>query len=462
LKVFLETFGCQMNRLDSELITGSLISAGHEFVRDRKSAEVVLYNTCSVRAHAEDRVHSRLGADGQRKADRKSGLIVGVLGCMAQRYGRSLLKRHPHVDIVCGPGQIHRLAELISQVSMGQRVIRLDPSRTDKRDAESEERMDWMDLLRDPSPPGASRAQAYVRVMRGCDNFCTYCIVPFVRGAERSRDPNHIVREVARLVDAGRTEITLLGQKVNSYIWRDGQAVRFSDLLARISAVAGLRRLRFVTSHPVDFTDDILQAMRDLPNVCPYIHCPAQSGSDTVLKRMNRRYTRSQYDDLICRARETVPEVVLAGDFIVGFPGESESDHETSADLIRRSGYKNTFIFKYSPRPGTIAASKYEDDVPTSVKKRRNNDLLAVQAEVGLAHHQSCVGSTVEILVEGPSPRSEKQAKAARPDCTQMIGRTRGDHIVVFDGDRKLAGRYIDVRITGADSLLLFGRLSHS
>jgi tRNA-2-methylthio-N6-dimethylallyladenosine synthase len=302
--------------------------------------------------------------------------------------------------------------------------------------------------------------QAYVRVSRGCDKFCSYCVVPFVRGPQLSRDPGHIVQEVRRLVEAGRTEITLLGQTVNSYRWSQGPAaVRFSDLLARVSAVPGLRRLRFVTSHPIDFGDDILQAMRDLPTVCPYIHVPAQSGSDAVLKRMNRRYRRGQYDDLIDRAQAIVPGVVLAGDFIVGFPGESEADHAASAELIRRSGYKNSFIFKYSPRPGTAAARRFKDDVPAEVKKRRNNELLAVQQEVGLVHHRSYIGRTVEVLVEGPSPRASKQARKTDAKGGQLVGRTVGDHIVVFDGPPELAGQYVNARVTDATSLTLFGDL---
>jgi tRNA-2-methylthio-N6-dimethylallyladenosine synthase len=258
-------------------------------------------------------------------------------------------------------------------------------------------------------------------------------------------------------VDAGRTEITLLGQTVNSYHWSGGgRTVRFSDLLASASAVLGLRRLRFITSHPIDFGDDILRAMRDLPNVCPYIHVPAQSGSDAVLKRMNRRCTRARYDDLIDRARETVPDVVLAGDFIVGFPGETEEDHQASAELIRRCGYRNSFIFKYSQRPGT-AAARFKDDVPTEVKRRRNHELLAVQAEVGLEHHRRYVGRTVEVLVEGPSPRSDKRKGPEATGQVQLAGRTRGDHVVVFDGPPNLAGRYVDVHVVGATALTLHG-----
>jgi tRNA-2-methylthio-N6-dimethylallyladenosine synthase len=457
VKVYLETMGCQMNRLDSELVAGALRAGGHELVARRDGADVVLYNTCCVRGHAEDKVCSRLGAERRRKAAGRR-VIVGVLGCMAQRLGEGLRRRWPHVEIVCAPGRLSGLAEMIAAAQSGRPAVALDPSRDKPPDAAAEADMDRMDLGRDPRAARGG-AQAYLRVMRGCDKFCTYCIVPFVRGRERSRDPDQIVAEAQRLTDAGRSEITLLGQTVNSYRWRAGErSVRFSDLLERVAAVRGLRRLRFVTCYPAEFGRDILEAMRGLPNVCEYIHLPAQSGSDAVLRRMGRRYTRAAYDELVDRARQIVPGVVLAGDFIVGFPGETEADHEASADLIRRSGYKNSFIFKYSPRPGT-AAARWADDVPVQVKKRRNRQLLAVQAEAGLAHHTAQVGRTCEVLVEGPSPRVDKQAKAPSPEAMQLVGRTRGDHVVVFDGPAGMIGRYVYVRIAAASALTLFGAL---
>ena len=465
MKVYIETMGCQMNRLDSELVTGRLRAAGHEIVADRKAAQVVLYNTCCVRRHAEQKVYSRLGAEGRRKAA-GSGPLVGVLGCMAQREGHGLRRRYPQVDVVCAPGQLHRLGELIDQAAGGRAGVRLDPDRGSPPDEAAEREMDAMDLGRDPrSAPGRSRA--FVRVTRGCDKFCAYCVVPFVRGRERCRDPEQITEEVRRLIGSGHSQITLLGQTVNSYRWKRGeQTVRFSDLLARISATPGLRRLGFVTSHPVDFGDDLLEAMRDLANVCEYIHCPGQSGSDAVLRRMNRGYSRGEYDELVDRARAIVPEVALAGDFIVGFPGESNEDHAASADLIRRSGYKNSFIFKYSPRSGTSAARDLPDDVPDDVKRFRNNDLLAVQHDVGEAHHRASVGKTLEVLVEGPSPKERKRAAKPRPHQPQggqaahiqLVGRTRQNHIVVFDGPKKLADQYVDVEITDSSSLTLFGR----
>ncbi|MCD6364771.1 MAG: tRNA (N6-isopentenyl adenosine(37)-C2)-methylthiotransferase MiaB [Planctomycetes bacterium] len=458
MKIYLETLGCQMNRLDSELAAGSLRRAGHELIDDRSSAEVVLYNTCSVRAHAEDKVFSRLGEDAVRTRVSGRRQIVGVLGCMAQRLGRSLRKRYPVVNIICGPGQLASLVKLIDAASAGKTVVALDRRRDDSL-ARGAETIDELDLARDAL--GGILPKAYVRVMRGCDKFCTYCIVPFVRGPEISRKPENIADETRRLVDLGASEITLLGQTVNSYQWSAGdRTVRFSDLLELLSPIAGLRRLRFVTSHPIDFGDDILEAMATLANVCPYIHCPAQSGSDAVLKRMNRKYTRRDYDDLVDRARATVPDVVLAGDFIVGFPGESNADHQASAELIRRSGYKNTFIFKYSPRPGTLAAKRLADDVAAEVKRLRNHELLAVQAEVGLAHHRGYVGETTEVLVTGPSPRSAKRPADDSQAVIQLAGRTTGDHVVVFDGPRNLTGHYVKTEIIGATSLTLLGRLA--
>ncbi len=458
MKVYLETMGCQMNRLDSELVEAQLRRAGHELTGDRKAADVVLYNTCSVRRHAEEKVCSRLGADSRRKRHHRPRLILGVLGCMAQREGEALRRRFPEVDVVCAPGQLGRLVELLDRAASGTPAVALDPPRGADGPAAPDD-LDRLDLARDVRHTTTPR-QAYVRVMKGCDNFCTYCIVPFVRGAERSRDPRRVVEEVARLAAAGRSEITLLGQAVNRYRWTGGRReVGFGELLERVAAVEGLRRLRFVTSHPLGLSDDVLRAMRDLPNVCEYLHCPPQSGSDAVLRRMKRGYTRGDYDALVDRAREIVPGVVLAGDFIAGFPGETEADHAASADLIRRSGFKNSFLFKYSPRPGTFAARNFPDDVPEAVKRRRHGELLAVQQEVGLAHHRAYVGQGVEVLVEGPSVRADKQPAPPTPAATQLVGRTRGDHIVHFVGPRRLAGRYVPVRVTGATALALLGEL---
>ena len=461
MKVYIETMGCQMNRLDSELLAGALRADGHEMAAEAAVADVVLFNTCSVRHHAEQKAHSRLAEQSRRKADGKRPVILGVLGCMAQRQGQALLEQYPQLDIVVGPGQLHSLGRLIADIAAGLcgQTIALDPPR--RQLAGCEQSFDEMDASRDPILSGRG-PQAFVRISRGCDRFCAYCVVPYVRGPQVHRDPRRIVSEVRRLVDAGKSEITLLGQTVNAWRWDDGAAaVRFSDLLANVSAVSGLRRLRFITSHPAEFGDDVLEAMAALPNICPYIHLPAQSGSDAVLRRMKRGYTRAEYDGLVDRARAIVPDVVLAGDFIVGFPGETEEDHRCSVELARRSGYKNSFIFRYSPRPGT-AGEKLPDDVSQEVKQRRNSELLAVQAEVGLAHHRQYVARTVEVLVEGPSPKAGRRASAGSSAVGQLVGRTRGDHIVVFDGRAELAGQYVQVEILSATPLTLMGRLATS
>lgn len=457
MRIYIETLGCQMNRLDSELVTGQLLGAGYEIVDELETADVFLINTCSVRQQAENKVYSRLGREALSEQQR----IIGVLGCMAQRRGADLLKRYPFVDIICGPGKLHDLGEMITRAAKGEQTVSCDPQRKD-RTAEQEADSSIDSLDHDRNTEVGSPAQAYVRVMRGCDKFCTYCIVPFVRGPEVSRSPDAIYQEVKQLAEAGRSEITLLGQTVNSYRYSAGDtSTRFSDLLERLSHIAGVKRLRFVTSYPTDFGDDILQAMRDLPNICRYIHCPPQSGSDRILRAMNRKYTRAQYDDFIDRAYAIMPDVTIVGDFIVGFPGEEEADHEKSADLIRRSRFKNSFIFKYSTREGTVGAKTLLDNVPFEVKRRRNRELLAVQAEVSLKHFESFVGSQVELLVEGPSPLSDKPMNVSDDrDHVQMLGRTSGDHITVFQGPENLAGRYISARVTGATAFTLFAELA--
>ena len=457
MKIYIETLGCQMNRLDSELVTGQLLGAGYEIVDELEPADVFLINTCSVRAQAENKVYSRLG----REAPSPRRRIVGVLGCMAQRRGADLLKRYPFVDIICGPGKLHELGEMIARAADGEKTVSCDPERKERKaELETDSSIDSLDHDRDTRV--GSPAQAYVRVMRGCDKFCTYCIVPFVRGPEVSRSPEAIYEEVKQLAEAGRSEITLLGQTVNSYRYQAGDtSTHLSDLLVRLSDITGVRRLRFVTSYPTDFGDDILTAMRDLPNICRYIHCPPQSGSDRILRAMNRKYTRSQYDDFIDRAYDIMPDVTIAGDFIVGFPGEAEPAHEASAELIKRSRFKNSFIFKYSTREGTVGAKTLEDNVPFEVKRRRNRELLAVQAEVSLEHFKSFIGREVELLVEGPSPLSEKPMNVGEdPNLVQMLGRTTGDHITVFQGPETLAGQYVRAKVTDATAFTLFAELA--
>ena len=453
-KLYIETVGCQMNVLDSELVVGGLRRQGYELTQQAEEADVILFNTCSVRQHAEDKIYSALGRLKPHKR-RHPDKVLGVLGCMAQKDQHLIRRRAPHVDIVCGTGQLARLPELIAAVQRtGTPQMALSLDRTEARQ-EVEQSFESYDPLRDPSMR-PSRFQAYVRIMIGCDKFCTYCIVPSVRGPEQSRPPEHIAAEVRQLAEEGCKEITLLGQTVNSYKYDhgDGRRRRLSELLAAIYDTPGIERIKFITNFPRDMSDDLLDAVRTLPRVCPYLHVPAQSGCNEVLRRMKRLYTVEYYRDMLARCRERVPGVAISSDFIVGFCGETEASFERTCDLVRTAGFKNSFIFKYSPRPGTKGHELFADDVPEEVKKRRNNDLLAIQNQVSLADHLARVGETVEVLVEGPSKTALKQ-EGTGP--IQLTGRTRSDHIVVFEGNARLIGQTVQVAVREATSFTLFG-----
>src|SRR3954468_9103824 len=407
-KIYLETFGCQMNVLDSELVMGQLRAQGYKPVETRDDADVILYNTCSVREHAEQKVWSRLGELRQRKVD-DPGVVIGVIGCMAERDGADIFKRHPHIDVLCGPGELDKLAGLVhnavvtnasrSVSAFGlhrERHIALmgASSRRSSTLQAAEDNLELLDLSRSTSAEDVSH-QAYVRITRGCNKFCTYCVVPYTRGAEVHRPPQNIVDEVKRLVDAGAREVTLLGQTINHYHYQhgDGRQTSFAELLYQIhEATPDLPRLRFVTSFPRDFTDEALQAMRDCERICRYLHAPAQHGNDRVLKLMNRGYTAQQYIDFVGRARAYMPDVSIASDFIVGFPTETDQEFEQTVQLVRDCRFKNSFIFKYSPRPGTVAIDRFEDDVPEDVKRRRNSALLAEQQTVSEELNRQMLG----------------------------------------------------------------------
>jgi tRNA-2-methylthio-N6-dimethylallyladenosine synthase len=456
-KLFIETVGCQMNLLDSELVVGRLRQEGYELTDDINLADTILYNTCSVRQHAEDKIYSALGRIKQIKETRPD-VSIGVLGCMAQKDQGQILRRAPHVDVVVGPGQLARVPELLEQAKrektpqMAVSLARTSGSKDSVASSFAE-----YDPLRDPEMR-PSPFQAYVRIMMGCDKFCTYCIVPSVRGPEQSRPPDLIVEECRRLAGQGVKEITLLGQTVNSYKFRspDGRLTRLSDLLARLQEIDGVRRIKFVTNFPNDMTDDLLQAVRDSPKVARYLHVPAQSGCDEILKRMKRLYTVALYDDMMARIRETVPGVAVSSDFIVGFCGETEESFQKSMRLVERSRFKNSFIFKYSPRAGTKADELYADDVSEEVKRRRNNDLLAVQTAICHEENRPFVGKTVEVLVEGESKMSQR-ANSAGPK--QLTGRTTCDRIVVFEGNERLIGRFVPIQIQDASHVTLFGEV---
>ncbi len=470
--VYLETFGCQMNTLDSQLVRGQLLARGYRFVQTWQTADIVLYNTCSVREVAENKVWSRIGkykknlrtlaADGQDT----SGKTLGVIGCMAERDGVDLMRRHPQVDLLCGPGELDKIPLLLENTLRNKRspdslsdldfatspdfvALQGNTHRRSSTLSAAADQLELVDLSRSfvPDPDLAAGKSAYVRITRGCNKLCTYCVVPQTRGAEVHRPPLHIIEECKKLADAGVLEITLLGQTVNHYHYDtaatvlhhgiaqpqvgtvispnagtggpspvfNSTTVSFADLLAQIhDRVPALQRIRFVTSLPRDFGDDILAVIRDHPRLCQYLHLPVQSGSNRILKRMNRGYKVEQYDDLIDRVRSFLPHAELATDIICGFPTETEADHQQTADLLRRCRFKNSFIFKYSPRPGTLAIDRFDDDVPTEIKKRRNNELLDIQSEISAEIHQAYVGRTVPVFVERLSARIHQERQPRR------------------------------------------------
>ena len=454
-KLYIETVGCQMNVLDSELVVGGLRRLGYELTPTPAEADLILFNTCSVRQHAEDKIYSALGRLRSMK-QRHPERVVGVLGCMAQKDQELVRKRAPFVDIVCGPGQLGQLPQLIAEVRQsGKPQLAVSLGRADDSRPVVTSSFESYDPLREPSMR-PTPFQAFVRTQFGCDKFCTYCIVPSVRGPEQGRPPEHIAAEVRQLADQGCKEITLVGQTVNSYRYHNGRMHTLADLLNLIHDTAGIERIKFVTNFPKDMDDDLLDAVRDLPKVMKYLHVPAQSGCDDVLKRMKRLYTVEYYRDMLRRCRERVPGVAISSDFIVGFCGESEESFQKSCGLVAEGGFKNSFIFKYSARPGTKADDLYSDDIPEEVKKRRNNDLLAIQGKVSLADHRRQIGATVEVLVEGRS----KKAFSGEPPASgfsQLTGRTMTDHIVVFDGPDRLTGHTVRVHIDDASAFTLFG-----
>ncbi len=456
-KLYIETVGCQMNLLDSELVVASLRKEDYELTSSKKDADTILFNTCSVRQHAEDKIYSALGRLKHAK-EHHPGKIIGVIGCMAQKDQQLIFQRAPFVDLVVGPGQLHQIPALVRDIA-ADRQPRMEVSLGRKEGSLSQIKRshESYDPLRDPTMR-PTPYQAYVRIMIGCDKFCTYCIVPSVRGPEQSRPPEEIVAEARQLADEGCKEITLLGQTVNSYRYRDGERVtRLSDLLTALHEIDGIERLKFITNYPKDMTDDLLCAVRDLPKASPYLHIPVQSGSNRMLERMKRGYTVEEYRETLARTFETVPNAAVTSDFIVGFCGETEDDFQQTCDLVRESRFKNSFIFKYSERPGTKGADMFEDDVPEEVKKRRNNELLAIQNAISEEDNQPFIGRQVKILVEGLSKTSQK--KGSEGPLVQLTGRTHCDRIVVFDGNQRQAGELLDVTIYDANGFTLFGQV---
>lgn len=454
--IHIKSFGCQMNKLDTALVTSALKKAGFSLDEDEKNADVVLINTCSVRNHAEQRVLSHLGHLKHIKKS-KPNMVVGVIGCMAQRLGTKLLEDKT-VDIVCGPAQIPQITELITKALQEKKKTIAITEKIRQGSVENEE-LEKFELVSD-SGDSQLPAQAYVRVMRGCNNFCTYCIVPYVRGPEVSRPPAAIIEQVKRLAGNGVKLVTLLGQMVNAYKYNtNGKSYCLADLLSMVSEIEGIEWVRFVTSYPAEESyDQILKAMAELPKVCHYLHMPAQSGSDKILKAMNRNYTANKYLELIDKARENVPGIAISGDFMVGFPGETEEDFEKTISLVQSVRYKNCFVFKYSPRPGTAAEKRLQDTVPEGVKRERNIKLLAVQEEISDELARQFLGKEVKVLVEGLSKKANLNT-CEKKGCAQLVGRTAEDWIVVFNGLVSLAGEFAKVKITRTSPLTLFGEI---
>lgn len=446
-----------MNKLDSSLVASALRDEGFELTDEAAGADVVLINTCSVRQHAEERVWSHLGGLKHAKESRPD-MVVAVIGCMAQRLGAELLE-HSAVDIVCGPAQISQMPELVKRaIAERSRPVAVTEKIRQASGAKEAHQLDDFEVAYD-SDANHIAGQAFVRAMRGCNNFCSYCIVPYVRGPEVSRPVEVIVEQVRKLAGQGIKQVTLLGQTIDAYEYVDGgRRYRLGDLLKKVSGVDGVEWIRFITSHPGKLDESILKAMADLPKVCPYLHIPAQSGSDRILKAMNRGYTCGEYLELIAKARAIVKGIAIASDFIVGFPGETDEDFAATVELVKAARFKNSFVFKYSPRPGTRAEDRCVDDVPQEVKKQRNTELLAVQNEISDEDNRRFAGQEVEVLVEGLSKKPHLN-KAESEDNPQLIGRTATDLIVVFNGSTALSGQFAKVKITKTSALTLFGRL---
>ena len=435
-KIFIETYGCQMNALDSDLILSRMQAGGYSPTEVREEADVILFNTCSVREHAEEKALSNAGMVRRLKKDRPD-LVVGIVGCMAQNKQDRLFQQLPHVQLIVGPRHMGAIPRLVDEIrKSGQRRIAVADF--------DDEFIDGAEAMQSR----ASRAQAYVKAMEGCDLSCTFCIVPTTRGAEVSRPPERIVEEVRRLAAEGTVEITLLGQTVNSYGKGLKPACDLGGLLRKVSEVDGIRRIRFITSHPSFVRPSLVEAMRDLPKVCKYLHIPVQSGSNRILKAMRRGYTVERYLDICDTLRAEVGGIEIASDFIVGFPGETAEDFDQTVALMERVRFQNSFVFKYSPRPGTDAAS-LADDVPEEEKKRRNQALLDAQERLSIDHNRRLIGRKVEVLVEGPSKR----------DPRRQTGRTDTNQIVNFEAGRDLTGTFATVEITGASPTALAGSL---
>jgi tRNA-2-methylthio-N6-dimethylallyladenosine synthase len=465
--LYIDTVGCQMNVLDSEMVVASLRRQGYELTARLTDADVLLFNTCSVREQAENKTYSALGRLRALKRAHPEK-VIGVMGCMAQKDQKLVFERAPFVDLVVGPGQLQQIPSLIEKVQAGEgQQMAVSLGRRDGTVSEIKRSHETFDPLRDPTMR-PTPFQAYLRIQIGCDKFCTYCIVPMTRGPEQGRPPQQLIDEARILAEQGCKEITLLGQTVNSYKHVAGERTwRLAELLESIHGIEGLQRIKFVTNYPKDMTPRLLEAVRDLPKVSPYLHVPLQSGSNVVLERMKRGYTLEDYREMHQRIHEIVPDAAVTSDFIVGFCGETEGDFQLTCEAVREFRFKNSFIFKYSERPGTRGADLFPDDVPFEVKNRRNNELLAIQNAISEEENLKFLGRRVDVLVEGPSKQAERQWETDSDEETrhdhgplQLMGRTPCDRIVVFDGNPRQIGELLPVMIYDVAPHTLFGAVA--
>lgn len=436
MKLYIETYGCQMNVADTEIIFSLMADAGYERTEDISEADVILANTCSVRDNAEQRIWGRIDLFATEKK-RRPGVLTGIVGCMAERLKDALLESGK-VDIVAGPDAYRNLPKLIAAAKAGTPQIDVMLSHEETYGDIKPVRID------------KNGVSAFISIMRGCNNVCSYCVVPYTRGAERSRNPKTIVREACQIFSDGYKEVTLLGQNVDSYFWKgeDGD-VDFADLLAAVADVSPELRVRFATSHPKDISDKLIEVMASRPNICHSIHLPVQSGSDTMLVKMRRRYTRAWYLERVAKIRSLMPDCVITTDVIAGFCGETEQDHQDTLSIMREVGYDYAYMFQYSERPGTLAARNYPDDVPPEVKTRRLEEIIALQNQLSLESNRRDVGKVYEVLVEGPS----------RKNAAELCGRTPGGKMCVFPDSVHKAGDYTKVVVESCTSATLICKL---
>ena len=435
-RVYIETYGCQMNVADSEVVASIMQMDGFHLTEDPELADAIFLNTCSVRDNAEQKVLNRIAYYHSIRRKKRRRIIIGVLGCMAERAKGELIEKH-HVDLVVGPDSYLDLPNLVGAVERGEKAINVQLSTTET----------YKDVL--PLKIGGLNLSGFVSIMRGCNNFCSYCIVPYTRGRERSRELESIIREVKDLASKNYREVTLLGQNVNSYRFVDGERVYdFADLLEAVALAVPEMRIRFTSPHPKDMDDRAIQAMAKHPNICKHIHLPAQSGNDRILKLMKRNYTRAWYLERVAAIRAVMPDCAITSDLFCGFHDETEEDFQDTLSLMREVGYDASFMFKYSERPGTYAAKYLEDNIPEEVKIRRLQEMIDLQNQLSLESNKRDVGKVVEVLIEGFSKRSREQ----------LFGRTQQNKVVVFDKQGYRVGQYVEVLVEDATAATLLGK----